>query len=196
MSPAARASYRLPHRRRCTGGRLKYANDGTRPATVAASNNSNNASRRAPKQSYTPARNCRSVVKVAGSIMPDHTGQNRPASRNRAHPPRGVKSQAETAVQISDRHVQNLLETYLALLRASQQDLATLLAPTIAEHGGLIVSLDGLQPEQGNEQLWVVREVLSGTVLGAANLQQATAPMLVPLLKPIRTAGLPVLGGV
>jgi len=100
----------------------------------------------------------------------------------------------ETAVQISDRHVQNLLETYLALLRASQQDLTMLLAPTIAEHGGLIVSLDGLQPEQGNEQLWVVREVLSGTVLGAANLQQATAPMLVPLLKPIRTAGLPVLG--
>src|SRR3989442_15922434 len=43
-------------------------------------------------------------------------------------------------------------------------------------------------------QLWVVREVLSGTVLGAANLQQATAPMLVPLLTPIRTAGLPVLG--
>ena len=100
----------------------------------------------------------------------------------------------ETAVQISDRHVQNLLETYLALLRASQQDLATLLAPTIAVHGGLIVSLDGLQPEQGNEQLWVVREVWSGTVLAAANLQQASASMLVSLLQPIRTAGLPVLG--
>ena len=100
----------------------------------------------------------------------------------------------ETAVQISDRHVQNLLDTYLALLRAGQQDLATLLAPTIAEHGGLVVSLDGLQPERGNEQLWVVREVLSGTVLGAANLQQASAAMLVPLLQPIRTAGLPVLG--
>jgi hypothetical protein len=100
----------------------------------------------------------------------------------------------KTAVQISDRHVQNLLDTYLALLRASQQDLATLLAPTIAEHGGLVVSLDGLQPERGNEQLWVVREVLSGMVLGAANLQQASAAMLVPLLQPIRAAGLPVLG--
>lgn len=102
--------------------------------------------------------------------------------------------ETETTVEISDRHVQNLLDTYLALLRASQQDLATLLAPTIAEHGGIIVSLDGLQPERGNEQLWVVREVLSGTVLGAANLQQASAAMLVPLLQPIRTAGLPVLG--
>lgn len=56
------------------------------------------------------------------------------------------------------------------------------------------MSLDGLQPEQGNEQLWVVREVLSGAVLGAANLQQATAPMLAALLRPIVAAKVPVLG--
>ena len=100
----------------------------------------------------------------------------------------------ETPVQISERHVQNLLEVYLALLRASRQDLCQQLSATVAEHGGIVVALDGLQPEQGNEQLWVVREVLSGTVLGAANLQQATAPMLEPLLRPIRQCGLPVLG--
>lgn len=100
----------------------------------------------------------------------------------------------ETAVQISERHVQNLLEVYLALLRASQQDLRARLAASVAEHGGLILSLDGLQPEQGNEQLWVVREVLSGQVLAAANLQQATAPMLETLLEPIRASELPVLG--
>ena len=81
----------------------------------------------------------------------------------------------DTPVRLSERHVQNLLEVYLALLRASEQDVATRLAATVAQHGGVIVSLDGLQPEQGNEQLWVVREVLGGTVLGAANLQQATA---------------------
>jgi hypothetical protein len=100
----------------------------------------------------------------------------------------------ETPVQISERHVQNLLEVYLALLRASHQQLADRLAGVMEEHGGIIVSLDGLQPEQGNEQLWVVREVLSGTVLGATNLQQATAPHLASLLHPIREAGLPVLG--
>jgi hypothetical protein len=100
----------------------------------------------------------------------------------------------ETPVQLSERHVQNLLEVYLALLRASQQDLPERLASTVEEHGGLVVSLDGLQPEQGNEQLWVVREVLSGGVLGAANLQQATGPMLSSLLEPIRASGLPVLG--
>lgn len=64
----------------------------------------------------------------------------------------------------------------------------------VADHGGITVSLDGLQPEQGNEQLWVVREVLSGTIVAAANLHQATAPMLEPLLRPIVASDVPVLG--
>jgi hypothetical protein len=89
--------------------------------------------------------------------------------------------------------VQNLLEVYLALLRASQQDLRTLLS-TVSDHGGIILSVDGLQPEQGNEQLWTVREVLSGRVLAAANLQQATAPALERLLRPVQETELPVLG--
>lgn len=100
----------------------------------------------------------------------------------------------QTPVQLSERHVQNLLEVYLALLRASEQEPGERLAPTVEEHGGIILALDGLQPEQGNEQLWVVREVFSGAVLGAANLQQASAPFLARLLRPIREAGLPVLG--
>jgi hypothetical protein len=100
----------------------------------------------------------------------------------------------EAALQLSERHVQNLLEVYLALLRASQRDPRDQLARTVATHGGLILSLDGLQPEQGNEQLWVVREVLSGSVLGAANLQQATAAVLAGLLRPIAALELPVLG--
>ena len=59
-----------------------------------------------------------------------------------------------TAVQISERHVQNLLEIYLALLRASQQDLGAILTPVVPAHGGLSVSLDGLQPEQGHAHRW------------------------------------------
>lgn len=100
----------------------------------------------------------------------------------------------QTPVQLSERHVQNLLEVYLALLRASERDPRERLAATVDAHGGLILALDGLQPEQGNEQLWVVREVFSGAVLGAANLQQATAAHLAQLLGPIRATGLPVLG--
>jgi hypothetical protein len=100
----------------------------------------------------------------------------------------------ETAVQISERHVQNLLEVYLALLRASQQDLRAQVTGVAAEHGGIILALDGLQPEKGNEQFWVVREVLGGGVLAARNLQQATAATLSELLRPIVKTGVPILG--
>jgi hypothetical protein len=100
----------------------------------------------------------------------------------------------EHAVAITERHVQHLLEVYLALLRASGEDLEARLGPVARDHGGLILALDGLQPEQGNEQLWVVREVHSGAIVAAANLQQASAPFLVPLLRPVQTTQLPVLG--
>jgi hypothetical protein len=97
-------------------------------------------------------------------------------------------------LQLSERHVQNLLEIYLSLLQASGQDPRPQLAPVVEEYGGLVLSVDGLQPEQGNEQLWVVREVNSGTVLAAANLQQATAPVLADLLRLVARLELPVLG--
>ena len=98
------------------------------------------------------------------------------------------------ALAITERHVQHLLEVYLALLRASEEDLPARLGPVAHEHGGLLLALDGLQPEQGNEQLWVVREVQSGAVVAAANLQQASAAFLVALLRPVQQTGVPVLG--
>jgi hypothetical protein len=97
-------------------------------------------------------------------------------------------------VAISERHVQNLLEVYLALLRASQRDVGAQVAATVAAHGGIILALDGLQPDQDTDQLWVVREVLSGAILGAAPLPSATAESLAGLLEPVRAAGVPVLG--
>jgi Transposase, Mutator family len=103
----------------------------------------------------------------------------------------------EQAVAITERHVQHLLEVYLALLRASEEDLEARLGPVAREHGGLLLALDGLQPEQGNDQLGVVRELHSGVVVAAAprhGPQQASAPCRVPVLRPVQQTGLPVLG--
>jgi hypothetical protein len=97
-------------------------------------------------------------------------------------------------LHLSERHVQNLIEVYLALLRASQRDPRADLAQPVKTHGGIVLSLDGLQPEKGNEQLWIVREVLSGTVLSGENLRAASAEVLADLLRPIAQLGLPVLG--
>lgn len=100
----------------------------------------------------------------------------------------------EHGIVIWERHVQHLLEVYLALLQASGQDLLARLGPVAQAHGGLILSVDGVQPEHGNEQLWVVREVHSGASVAATNLQQASAPVLVALLQPVQATGLRVLG--
>ena len=53
--------------------------------------------------------------------------------------------------------------------------------------GGLIISLDGLEPEGAQEQLWVVREVLSGTILAVAWLPRVNATTLGVLLAPVVT---------
>ncbi|MBO0862317.1 MAG: hypothetical protein J2P21_28235, partial [Chloracidobacterium sp.] len=47
--------------------------------------------------------------------------------------------------------------------------------------GGIILAIDGIQPEKGNETLWLFRDVLSGRVLVARNLlsssnQDPTSP--------------------
>jgi hypothetical protein len=50
---------------------------------VTASSSSNRASAHLSNRWYTPDRNCRRRLKVAGSIMAHPTGQNRLPSRNR-----------------------------------------------------------------------------------------------------------------
>jgi hypothetical protein len=60
---------------------------------------------------------------------------------------------------------------------------------------GVILALDGLQPDVGHEVLWVVRDCLSGEVLLARSLLSATAEDLAPLLREVAAAvGVPVLG--
>jgi Transposase, Mutator family len=61
--------------------------------------------------------------------------------------------------------------------------------------GGVILALDGLQPDVGHEVLWVVRDCLSGEVLLARSLLSARAVDLTPLLREVAEAvGVPVLG--
>lgn len=62
----------------------------------------------------------------------------------------------------------------------SQQKLAN----TNAEHGGLIWAVDALQPEGHGTLLYVLYEVLSGTVVSGIQLQQASTAALKNWLKP------------
>ena len=63
---------------------------------------------------------------------------------------------------------------------------------TIAVQGGLWLSLDGLAPEGGEAQLWLVRELQSGVTLRCGWMSQQDQPAFVNFLQPIAEMGLMV----
>ena len=99
-------------------------------------------------------------------------------------------------IQITDREVERLWDYYRALLRGlGQADRAEL---RVAEktYCGLLWSADGLQPESGQPQLWVVREVLTNKVVHAERLTQIDEPTLKAFLQPVKALGFKTLASV
>jgi hypothetical protein len=62
----------------------------------------------------------------------------------------------------------------------------------IAARGGLWLSMDGLAPEGGEPQLWVVREMRSGITLRSGWMSQQDQDSFVNFLQPIAALGLRV----
>ncbi|HEV2456962.1 MAG TPA: hypothetical protein VGS80_01250 [Ktedonobacterales bacterium] len=62
-------------------------------------------------------------------------------------------------------------------------------------NGGLLLALDGIQPDKGHETIYLIRDLLSGHLLGAHNVLSSEAAVLQEvLLAPLAAWGLPVLG--
>jgi hypothetical protein len=97
---------------------------------------------------------------------------------------------------ISRREVLYLFEAYCSLLRVAQEWSAD--PPWRAEveaNGGLLLALDGIQPDKGHETIYLLRDLLSGHLLGAQNLLSSeTRVIQEELLAPIVAWGVPVLG--
>jgi hypothetical protein len=92
----------------------------------------------------------------------------------------------ERGVPIAERSVTVLLHRYEELVALRLADAAQL-RDRLRPQGGVILALDGLQPDVGHEVLWVLRDVVSGEPLLARSLLGATADDLVPLLEEVRT---------
>lgn len=90
-------------------------------------------------------------------------------------------------VEIAERSVTVLLHRYEELVALRLGD-ATRLRERLAAQGGVILALDGLQPDVGHEVLWVLRDVRSGEVLLARSLLSASEGDLAPLLDEVRQA--------
>lgn len=101
----------------------------------------------------------------------------------------------ERGIVASERYAQSLYERYQTLLAASlDEHVKQSLAETTAQNGGIILSMDGVQPEKGNEMLYVIREVFSGTILAARNMKSGAAAELRTLIDPIIEWGYPIVG--
>ena len=100
----------------------------------------------------------------------------------------------QEGIPICERHVQNLYESYLVLIRCDLATTVERIRPTVMDHGGLVLSIDGIQPDKGNETLYLVRDALTSTTLAAENLLSGNAEAIKGLLRPVLELGLPILG--
>jgi hypothetical protein len=112
-----------------------------------------------------------------------HIGQLRTREQRRV--PQIHQALLAHGVTIAERSVTVLLHRYEELVALCLADAAQLRA-RLRPQGGVILALDGLQPDVGHEVLWVLRDVVSGEPLLARSLLGATADDLVPLLEEVR----------
>ncbi len=101
------------------------------------------------------------------------------------------------AQTISRREISYLFDAYTTLVRATHEVAAdTVWQAQVRANGGLIISIDGIQPDKGNETVYLVRDVLTGRVLAAENVRVSDTETIKRLLAPVVALKLPVLGAV
>jgi hypothetical protein len=100
----------------------------------------------------------------------------------------------ERGVVVAERTVGHLIERYEELVALHLTD-ARRLRDRLTREGGVVLALDGLQPDVGHEVLWVVRDCVTGEPLLARSLLSARETDLAALLREVQTAlPVPILG--
>lgn len=95
-------------------------------------------------------------------------------------------------LRISESEVRGLYHyRYLPLLACHERQQLERLK-IVSNQVGLMLSLDGLAPEGGEPQLWLVRELLSGVILRCGWMSQQDQTAFVHFLQPIADLGLRV----
>jgi len=84
----------------------------------------------------------------------------------------------QRGVAINDTSVGRLYRRFLALIEGAWPQRRERIAAAAAQHGGLILMADGLEPDGAGPQLYVLWEVFSGTPISGMLIDQADAPHL------------------
>src|SRR5947209_7192000 len=96
---------------------------------------------------------------------------------------------------ISRREILFLFEAYIALLRAGTEVIHDEgWKEQVRKNKGIVLSIDGIQPDKGNETIYLLRDVLTGRILNADNVTESTKDRLKELLAPVVALEVPVLG--
>ena len=96
---------------------------------------------------------------------------------------------------ISRREILFLFEAYAALLRAGTEvnhDEAW--KEQVRKNKGILLSIDGIQPDNGNETIYLMRDVLTERILHAENVTESTKERLKQILAPVVALNVPILG--
>lgn len=98
---------------------------------------------------------------------------------------------------MSRRETLYLFDAYCTLVRAAQECAADQAwQAQVRTNGGLIISIDGIQPDKGNETVYLVRDVLTGRLLAAENVRVSDTATIKQLLTVVVALDLPVLGAI
>jgi hypothetical protein len=93
-------------------------------------------------------------------------------------------------LDISKSEINLLCQAYLALNKADHEQNHQYLNKIKPE--GIILELDGVQPEKGNETLWILKDNTTKTTLLAKNLASADKNSLATLLKEVKTLNIKI----
>jgi hypothetical protein len=98
-------------------------------------------------------------------------------------------------VSISRREVAYLFDAFDMVLRSASdaaQDREWM--DEVGKNGGIIVSIDGMKPDGGNETIYLVRDALTGRLLNAENVRESGVSRLKQVLSPVLVLNVKVLG--
>lgn len=99
-------------------------------------------------------------------------------------------------IDVPERTVENIFKNYDLYLSSSiQNNLEEACSYLNKKNGGIILSIDGLQPTKGNDVLYVVRDILSNMIITAKLIGNSKTENLVDFLEPVfRISGINILG--
>ena len=99
------------------------------------------------------------------------------------------------SASISRREVAYLFDDFDLVLRSASdaaQDQEW--KSEVEKNGGIIVAIDGIQPDVGNETIYLVRDALTGRLLNAENVTESGVARLKEVLAPVLALKIKVLG--